>query len=205
MSTQTAISPWLARQARRSALLVWWTLTLQLPKRFILWRRARQLRRLPPITLDLQPVLIRGRDPKQIRIPQSDRSDRFRHHYQLRQGRVHAVLPRIDRGPSTKGSDRGHRGGRCYTRRFDRLPRGSARHSPHRQPDQPRLSTLLQHCRACRQWQVPAAAQQRHAGDAGLARSASGAVRITGRHRRGRLQASVSRWQAAGGRVHRLG
>src|SRR3984885_8795556 len=48
MSTQTAISPWLARQARRSALLVWWTLTLQLPKRFI-----------------------RGRDPKQIRIPQS--------------------------------------------------------------------------------------------------------------------------------------
>ncbi|MFZ0017754.1 MAG: hypothetical protein WAL10_10485, partial [Acetobacteraceae bacterium] len=71
MSTQTAFPPWLARQARRSVLLVWWTLTLQLPKRFTLWRRARQLRRLPPITLDLQPMLIRGRDPKLIRIPQS--------------------------------------------------------------------------------------------------------------------------------------
>jgi GT2 family glycosyltransferase len=71
MSTQTAIPPWLARQARRSVLLVWWTLTLQLPKRFTLWRHARQLRRLPPITLDLQPVLIRARDPKLIRIPQS--------------------------------------------------------------------------------------------------------------------------------------
>ena len=71
MSTQTAFPPWLARQARRSVLLVWWTLTLQLPKRYTLWRRARQLRRLPPITLDLQPVLIRGRDPKRIRIPQS--------------------------------------------------------------------------------------------------------------------------------------
>ena len=87
------------------------------------------------------------------------RSDCFRHHYELRQGRVHAVLSRIDRGPSAEGSDRGHRGGRCDAGRLDRMPHGSAGHSPHRQSGQPRLSALLQHGRACRQWQVPAAAQ----------------------------------------------
>jgi hypothetical protein len=40
-----AVPPWLARQARRAVLLVWWTITLQLPKHYVLWRRARRIRR----------------------------------------------------------------------------------------------------------------------------------------------------------------
>ena len=41
-----AFPPWLERQARRAVLLVWWTVTLQLPRHYALWRRARRLRRL---------------------------------------------------------------------------------------------------------------------------------------------------------------
>ncbi len=52
-------------------LLVWWTITLQLRKRYLLWRRARRIRRLAPITPNMQPLLIREADPRQIRIPRS--------------------------------------------------------------------------------------------------------------------------------------
>jgi O-antigen biosynthesis protein len=45
-------TPWLQRQVRRAVLLVWWTLTLQLPMQFVFWMRARRIRRLPPIPLE---------------------------------------------------------------------------------------------------------------------------------------------------------
>ena len=63
-----AFPPWLTRQARRAVLLVWWTVTLQLPKRYVLWRRARRIRHCAP---DLQPILIGGVDPRRIRVPRS--------------------------------------------------------------------------------------------------------------------------------------
>ena len=180
MSTQTAFPPWLARQARRSVLLVWWTLTLQLPKRYTLWRRARQLRRLPPITLDLQPILIRGRDPKRIRVPQS--SDPTVSVIITSYGKVEytlCCLASIAAHPPKAAIE--------VIVVDDATPDDTTACLAAVQgirlivnPTQPWLSALLQHCRACRQWQVPAAAQQRHAGDAGLARSASGAVRCHG-------------------------
>jgi O-antigen biosynthesis protein len=64
-----AFPPWLRRLARRAVLLVWWTITLQLPQRFVLWRRARHIRRRSPITPALQPILIHQVDPQQIRVP----------------------------------------------------------------------------------------------------------------------------------------
>jgi O-antigen biosynthesis protein len=66
-----AVPPWLARQARRAVLLVWWTITLQLPKHYVLWRRARRIRRLAPITPALQPILVHEVDPRRIRVPRS--------------------------------------------------------------------------------------------------------------------------------------
>jgi len=67
-----AFAPWLERQARRTIRLVWWTITLQLPKRYALWRRARQMRRLAPIAPALQPALVQYVDPRRIRVPRSD-------------------------------------------------------------------------------------------------------------------------------------
>ena len=61
-------TPWFRRQVRRAVLLVWWTFTLQLPKQFGFWLRARRTRRLAPITPDLQPMLIHSIDPRQIHI-----------------------------------------------------------------------------------------------------------------------------------------
>jgi hypothetical protein len=66
-----AVPPWLARQARRAVLLVWWTITLQLPKHYVLWRRARRIRRLTPITPALQPILVHEVDPRRIRVPRA--------------------------------------------------------------------------------------------------------------------------------------
>jgi cellulose synthase/poly-beta-1,6-N-acetylglucosamine synthase-like glycosyltransferase len=66
-----ALPPWLARLARRAVLLVWWTLTLQLLRRFALWRRARQIRRRAPITPALTPALVHETDPRRIRVPRS--------------------------------------------------------------------------------------------------------------------------------------
>ncbi len=65
------LPPWLRRLARRAVLLVWWAITLQLRQRFVLWRRAKQIRRLAPITPALQPILIHHADPRQIRVPHS--------------------------------------------------------------------------------------------------------------------------------------
>jgi O-antigen biosynthesis protein len=66
-----AFPPWLERLARRAVLLVLWTITLQLPKRFALWRRARRMRRIAPIAPALQPVLIHDVDPQRIHVPRS--------------------------------------------------------------------------------------------------------------------------------------
>jgi GT2 family glycosyltransferase/glycosyltransferase involved in cell wall biosynthesis len=41
-------SPWLARQLRRTVLLLWWTVTLQLGAHAGYWLRARRLRRAEP-------------------------------------------------------------------------------------------------------------------------------------------------------------
>ena len=71
MGSAPLFSPWLVRQARRAVLLVWWTVTLQLPQRYVLWRRARRIRRLAPITPALQPALIHGAEPRRIRVPRS--------------------------------------------------------------------------------------------------------------------------------------
>src|SRR5271166_1542948 len=66
-----AFPPWLTRQARRAVLLVWWTITLQLPKRYVLWRRARRIRDCAPITPNLLPIPIAKVDPRRIRVPRS--------------------------------------------------------------------------------------------------------------------------------------
>ena len=63
------LMPWLERQARRAVLLVWWTLTLQLPKQFSFWLQARRMRRSVPVTPDLLPTLIESAEPSQIHIP----------------------------------------------------------------------------------------------------------------------------------------
>jgi GT2 family glycosyltransferase/glycosyltransferase involved in cell wall biosynthesis len=59
---------WVARQFVRVLRLLWWTVTLQLPKHFDLWRRARYRRhtdRLGPI---VPPKLFAAADPRDIRI-----------------------------------------------------------------------------------------------------------------------------------------
>src|SRR5678815_2036428 len=70
MSTQIFRS-WLFRQTRRTVLLVYWTLTLQLPGRLVLWWRARRMRRSVPITPDLELVLLHDVDPRNLRVPRS--------------------------------------------------------------------------------------------------------------------------------------
>jgi GT2 family glycosyltransferase len=64
-----AAAPWFRRQARRAVLLVWWTLTLQLPKQFGFWVRARRIRRLAPISQETPARPVRSVDPRQIRLP----------------------------------------------------------------------------------------------------------------------------------------
>lgn len=59
---------WLARQTRRARLVVWWAATFQLWTQFGRWRRARRLRRIPPTSQGLQPLLIQTAEPAQIAI-----------------------------------------------------------------------------------------------------------------------------------------
>ena len=63
------LPPWLRRQIRRAVLLIWWTITLQLPTQFGFWLRARRARRLAPITADLAPTLLHSVDPRDIHLP----------------------------------------------------------------------------------------------------------------------------------------
>ena len=86
------------------------------------------------------------------------------------------MLPGVDRSPSARGSHRSDRCGRRDPGWLDQLPCCRAGHPADRQSEQPRLPALLQHRRARRQGRVPAAAEQRHAGPAGLARCAAAAV-----------------------------
>jgi GT2 family glycosyltransferase len=62
-------APWFRRQVRRAALLIVWTATLQLPRQFGYWRRARRTRRLTPVTAEVPSKLIHSVDPHHIRIP----------------------------------------------------------------------------------------------------------------------------------------
>src|SRR5690348_17121516 len=62
---------WLALLRRRAFLLFWWTITLQLPHQYGLWRRARRIRRSAPISAELSPTLIYDSDPRRIILPRS--------------------------------------------------------------------------------------------------------------------------------------
>jgi GT2 family glycosyltransferase len=59
---------WIASQLRRMVLLFWWTVTLQLPRRFRLWRRHRRTRLGLPTPVPLVPA---GKPQEQIRLPSS--------------------------------------------------------------------------------------------------------------------------------------
>ncbi len=65
------IRPWLRLLARRAFLLFWWTVTLQLPRHFVLWRRARRIRLSAPIAANLSPKLIHDIEPSRIAVPRS--------------------------------------------------------------------------------------------------------------------------------------
>ena len=155
-----AFPSWLERQARRAVLVVWWAITLQLPKRYALWQRARRIRRLAPITPAWQPILIQQTDPRSIRVPRSVEPtvsviipSYGKVEYTL------ACLASIAANPPTAAIE--------VIVVDDATPDGStgclavsARHPPGRQSDEPRLSALLQYRRACRQGRIPAAAEQ---------------------------------------------
>lgn len=66
-----AHSPFWGQALRRSVLLVWWTLTLQLHVHARYWMRARRLRRLPT-PMPPMPLLDSVR-PETIRVPQAAR------------------------------------------------------------------------------------------------------------------------------------
>ncbi|HET7879994.1 MAG TPA: glycosyltransferase [Acetobacteraceae bacterium] len=57
---------------RQAARVAWWTVTLQLPWRFVLWRRARRMRGLAPAVPAATDEAIVSIDPRQIRLPRSD-------------------------------------------------------------------------------------------------------------------------------------
>jgi len=65
------VQQWLPLLRRRAFLLFWWTITLQLPYQFVLWRRARRIRRSAPIPAELSPTLIHDPDPRCITLPRS--------------------------------------------------------------------------------------------------------------------------------------
>jgi cellulose synthase/poly-beta-1,6-N-acetylglucosamine synthase-like glycosyltransferase len=65
------IQHWLALLRRRAFLLFWWTITLQLPHQYALWRRARRIRRSAPISAELSPALIHDTDPRSITLARS--------------------------------------------------------------------------------------------------------------------------------------
>jgi O-antigen biosynthesis protein len=65
-----ARSPWLARQVRRSVLLLWWTATFQLHVHARYWLQARRLRRAPPIVAPAE--ILETVDPTTLDLPISD-------------------------------------------------------------------------------------------------------------------------------------
>lgn len=66
----SARSPWLARQLRRSVLVLWWTATFQLHVHARYWLRARRLRRTVPIAAP--PPMLEIVDPCILDLPISD-------------------------------------------------------------------------------------------------------------------------------------
>ena len=68
-STPAWHTPWLERQARRALRLAWWTLTLQLPRQFGFWLRARRMRRRVPLAPNWLPTLIHSVEANQIHVP----------------------------------------------------------------------------------------------------------------------------------------
>src|SRR4029077_4481979 len=63
-----SVAPWFRRQARRAVLLVWWTLTLQLPQQFRYWRHAQRMRRVAPVAWEVPVRPAVPIDPRQIRL-----------------------------------------------------------------------------------------------------------------------------------------
>jgi O-antigen biosynthesis protein len=66
-----AAALWLRRQGRRVVLLAWWTVTLQLPRQFGFWMRARRMRRLAPIPQEIAARPVRSIDPGRICLPRA--------------------------------------------------------------------------------------------------------------------------------------
>ena len=200
-----AFPPWLERQARRAVLLVWWTVTLQLPQRYALWRRARRMRRLAPITPALQPILVHEVDPRGIRVPRSADPT------------VSIIIPSYGKVEYTL---------RCLA--------SIAAHPPAAAIEVIVVDDATPDGSTACLASVPGIRLIINPINLGYLRSCNTAARvakgefllllnndtqvlpdwldplllpfrITQRRRRGRLQAAVSRWQAAGGGLHRLG
>jgi O-antigen biosynthesis protein len=64
-----AAASWFRRQLRRAVLLAWWTVTLQLPRQYGYWVRARRIRRLAPISQNISAHPVRSVDPGRISLP----------------------------------------------------------------------------------------------------------------------------------------
>jgi GT2 family glycosyltransferase len=62
---------WFRRQARRAILLVWWTLTLQLPTQFGFWIRARRMRCMVPAAPEIPSPPAQSIEPDQIVLPRA--------------------------------------------------------------------------------------------------------------------------------------
>ncbi len=68
-------SPLLARRLRQLRDLLWWTVTLQLPKQLGFWLRARRLRRDQAIPAPDIPLIIVPPDPASLILPLSEAPD----------------------------------------------------------------------------------------------------------------------------------
>ncbi len=66
-----AWSPWIARQLRRTVLLLWWIATFQLHTHARYWLRARRLRRAAPVVVEPAPI-VETIDPRSLNLPGSD-------------------------------------------------------------------------------------------------------------------------------------
>ena len=74
-STLSHRFPTLPRRVRQLMDLLWWTVTLQLPKHTAYWLRARRARRDNAIPPPMVPAVITAPDPSAIELPRADLPD----------------------------------------------------------------------------------------------------------------------------------